>query len=72
MIEQNNDGGVQGPEHRVVGRRGVEGDEVVYVDRWCNYCTGVGGGGGDAVALRTRCPRGPCPRCTKACRVAGI
>ena len=30
MIEQNNDGGVQGPEHRVVvGRRGVE---VVYVD----------------------------------------
>jgi hypothetical protein len=34
--------------------------------------TGVGGGGGDAVALRTKCPRGPCPRCTKACRVASI
>ena len=35
MIEQNNDGGVQGPEYRVVvGRRGVESDEVVYVDRW--------------------------------------
>ena len=34
--------------------------------------TGVGGGGGDAVALRTKCPRGPCPRCTKDCRVASI